>query len=164
MNKGISRSFRPTIASTLFLCALAVLFAGLGTWQTRRAAEKTALEGQFQQAPRLPLAAAIERDERFARVKASGHYDTSRHILLDNRLWQGRGGVHVFTPFTTNDGRVILVDQDGVSIVDVLEFDEQEENVAYGRYRLAGDTEDVLARMDPTPRRLNTAPIPDIRA
>jgi surfeit locus 1 family protein len=111
MNNRAPRSFRPTIAGTLFLSLLAVLFASLGTWQTRRAAEKTALEAQFRDAARLPLATAIERDERFARVEAAGHYDTARHILLDNQLWQGRGGVHVFTPFTTRGGEVVLVNR-----------------------------------------------------
>ena len=111
MNTGPTRSFRPTIAATLFLCVLSVLFASLGTWQTRRAAEKTALEAQYREANQLPLTTAIEHDERFARVKASGYYDTARHILLDNQLWQGRSGVHVFTPFTTGGDVVILVNR-----------------------------------------------------
>jgi surfeit locus 1 family protein len=111
MNTRASRSFRPGFAVTLALCLLATLFASLGAWQTRRAAEKSVLEAQYRDAARMPLSAAIERDERFARVEASGHYDTARHILLDNQLWQGRGGVHVFTPFTTNGGEVVLVNR-----------------------------------------------------
>jgi surfeit locus 1 family protein len=99
------------VAGSLGLALLAALFASLGIWQTHRAAEKTTLEAQHRDAPRLPLAAAIERDERFARVTASGRYDTARHILLDNQLWQGRGGVHVFTPFATTGGQVILVNR-----------------------------------------------------
>ena len=111
MNIRSRRPFRPSVAGTLLLCLMGVLFASLGTWQTRRAAEKTALETQFRDADRLPLATAIERDERFARIEASGHFDTTRHILLDNQLLNGRGGVHVFTPFTTHGGEVVLVNR-----------------------------------------------------
>lgn len=111
MNNRVSRSFRPSLAATLSLFLLAAVFTTLGTWQSRRAAEKTALETQHQDAARMPLAAALDTGQRFARVEAYGRYDATRHILLDNQVWQGRNGVHVFTPFTTSDGLVILVNR-----------------------------------------------------
>lgn len=111
MNSGPSRSFRPSAAPTLALCLLAVLFASLGAWQARRAADKSALESQHRDAAHLPLAAALESDRRFAVVESYGRYDPTRHVLLDNQVWRGRGGVHVFTPFTTNGGTSVLVNR-----------------------------------------------------
>jgi len=93
------------------LLLLAILFASLGAWQTRRAAEKTALEAEHEQAPRLALDTALANDQRFARIEVNGRYGPQQHILLDNQLWQGRNGVHVFTPFTTGDGISILVNR-----------------------------------------------------
>jgi surfeit locus 1 family protein len=93
------------------MALLVILFASLGTWQTRRAAEKTTLEAEHEQAPRLALDTALARDRRFARIGVSGHYDPQRHILLDNQLRQGRTGVHVFTPFLASGGVSILVNR-----------------------------------------------------
>jgi len=93
------------------MALLAVLFASLGTWQTRRATEKTALEMAFEQAPRASLETALDKDQRYARVNASGHFDPQRHVLLDNQVWRGRIGVHVFTPFVSDSGISILVNR-----------------------------------------------------
>lgn len=111
MTPRVSRTFRPSIPVTLILALLAALFASLGSWQTHRAAEKATLETEHQQAPSLALDTALAAERRFARVETSGHYDPQRHILLDNQLWQGRGGVHVFTPFVTSSGTAILVNR-----------------------------------------------------
>lgn len=111
MTSRVSRSFRPPVAATVALALLALLFAGLGTWQTRRAAEKAALETEHEKAPTMALEAALANDHRFARVEVGGRYDPQRHVLLDNQSWLGRNGVHVFTPFSTNGGITILVNR-----------------------------------------------------
>jgi surfeit locus 1 family protein len=111
MTFKVSRSFRPPIAVTLALLLLASLFASLGTWQTRRAGEKLEIEQQHQAAAIVSLETALAKDQRFAQIDAAGHYDPLRHILLDNQIWQGRAGVHVFTPFYTLDGTAILVNR-----------------------------------------------------
>jgi len=107
----VFKSFRPSRAATLVLFLLACLFATLGTWQQKRALEKLALEQQHQIARPLSLETAIARDSRFSTIDANGHYDTDRHILLDNQIWQGRAGVYVFTPFYTSEGTAILVNR-----------------------------------------------------
>jgi surfeit locus 1 family protein len=104
-------SFRPSIALTVILVILAALFGRLGLWQLDRKAEKERLFERFEQAPSLSLEQALERDDRFARVEAYGRFDAQRHFLLDNRIWQGRAGVHVLTPFTLADGTVVLVNR-----------------------------------------------------
>ena len=93
------------------LFILASLFASLGMWQTKRAAEKEQTEIQHRTASTVSFKTALARDERFARIDVSGHYDPFRHILLDNQIWKGRAGVHVFTPFYTTDGTAILVNR-----------------------------------------------------
>src|SRR5210317_1489825 len=101
----VFKSFRPSNAATLVLLVLACLFATLGTWQSKRAEEKESIERQHRTAPPLSLATAIERGSRFSSIDIIGHYDTRRHILLDNQIWRGRAGVYVFTPFYTTGGR-----------------------------------------------------------
>lgn len=111
MTFKVSRSFRPSIPGTVALSLLAILFAFLGTWQTKRAAEKSATEQQHQAATTVTLETALAGDLRFARIDIGGRYDPDRHILLDNKIWKGRAGVHVFTPFYTDNGIAILVNR-----------------------------------------------------
>ena len=111
MSSKVSGVFRPSIIATVILFLLAVLFTNLGMWQTKRGAEKSATEHQFATAKPLLLETAIGQESRFAHIDVGGHYDSKRHILLDNQVWQGRAGVHVFTPFSTNEGTVILVNR-----------------------------------------------------
>lgn len=103
--------FRPSIKLTLILVLLAALFLRLGLWQWDRKAEKEALFERFRNAPEMSVEQALAAAESFARVEAFGRYDTERHLLLDNRIWKGRAGVHVLTPFTLSDGRTLLVNR-----------------------------------------------------
>ena len=80
-------------------------------WQTKRASEKFATEQLHLVAKSVSFESALQQGLRFARVDIDGHYDPLRHILLDNQIWKGRAGVHVFTPFYTNNGAAILVNR-----------------------------------------------------
>ena len=93
------------------MLALTGLFVSMGLWQTNRAAEKSEIEQQHSSASIVSFQRALTGGHRFARIDVSGHYDPERHILLDNQIWNGRGGVHVFTPFHTLDGTTILVNR-----------------------------------------------------
>lgn len=103
--------FRPSIKLTLALFILALVFLRLGIWQTDRKAEKQMLFEQFENAPLLSLEEALQQREQFARVEARGRYDPDRHILLDNKIFNGRAGVHVLTPFSLENGTQILVNR-----------------------------------------------------
>ena len=107
----VIKSFRPSVGGTLVLFLLAILFANLGMWQSKRGAEKIEIEQQFESAGVLQLEEAMASRSRFSRIDVAGHYDIERHILLDNQVWQGRAGVHVFTPFYTLDGTTIMVNR-----------------------------------------------------
>ena len=86
MTFKVSRSFRPSIPGTVALLLLAALFATLGTWQTKRAAEKSETEQQHQAATAVALETALAGGQRFARIDIDGRYDPERHILLDNQI------------------------------------------------------------------------------
>lgn len=111
MSNKVARLFKPSLTATSVLFLLAALFASLGMWQTNRAQAKAVIEQQFASAKPLLLETAINHNSRFANIDVSGHYDQQRHILLDNQVWHGRAGVHVFTPFYTHNGIVILVNR-----------------------------------------------------
>ena len=104
-------SFKPSIKLTLMMFALAFVFIRLGLWQTDRREEKILLFERFDNAPVMTLENALRDQEQFARVTASGRYDPERHILLDNRIYNGRAGVHVLTPFRLESGKHILVNR-----------------------------------------------------
>lgn len=86
------------------MLALVVLGIVLGNWQTRRAAEKTALQArldQRRQAPPLTLGAeapdpaAVE----YRRVIVTGEFVPNWPVFLDNRPLEGRSGFVLLMPF-----------------------------------------------------------------
>jgi surfeit locus 1 family protein len=103
--------FRPSLKLSLTLITLAAVFLRLGLWQLDRKAEKTALFERFANAPAMGLEQALNEQQEFARVEAFGRYDPTRHVLLDNKIWNGRAGVHALTPFSLADGRWLLVNR-----------------------------------------------------
>lgn len=111
MSSKVSRFFNPSLIATVVLFLLATLFTNLGLWQAQRGQVKAATEQQFASAKPLLLENAIAQKSRFAHIDVNGHYDHQRHFLLDNQVWQGRAGVHVFTPFYTLEGTVIMVNR-----------------------------------------------------
>jgi len=103
--------FRTSLKLAAPLFILALVFGGLGLWQLERKAEKENLFQRFEEAPELTLEQAMAQQEIFAQVEASGRYDPERHILLDNKILDGRAGVYVLTPFTLPDNSVLLVNR-----------------------------------------------------
>jgi cytochrome oxidase assembly protein ShyY1 len=76
-----------------------------------RMAEKQELMDQFNNAPELGLAEAIAQKRSFAHVQVSGGYQVDWHLLLDNKLQNGRAGVHVLTLFRPDHSQPILVNR-----------------------------------------------------
>jgi surfeit locus 1 family protein len=103
--------FRPSRLSSGILGCLALAFFWLGNWQLDRAAQKAGLQQSFNEAPAFASLPADAAAVRYARVDVTGRFDPQRHVLVDNRVFFGRAGVHVLTPFRLNDGRTVLVNR-----------------------------------------------------
>ncbi|HXW10803.1 MAG TPA: SURF1 family protein, partial [Steroidobacteraceae bacterium] len=94
----------------------------LGWWQIGRGREKQALIESFARGTQssVELAGDVTVDElpRFQHVRAIGHYEPSRQLLVDNMPSQaGRPGYRVLTPFVRDGAaRLLLVDRGWVPL------------------------------------------------
>ncbi len=113
-----SRIFAPRPLMTLLTLALLVLLIGLGRWQLRRADEKRALYDSFAagQDDTRPIDVSTAALPRYQHVEATGHYDDSRQVLIDNMVESGQAGYFVITPFELQGGGWILVNRGWVPI------------------------------------------------
>jgi surfeit locus 1 family protein len=94
-----TRAFRPSLASSLALSALMVAFAALGTWQIGRANDKQGLQDRFADRSAPPADGLPESPLALTRAQIEGEYDNRHAFLVDNRVFEGRAGVHVLSPF-----------------------------------------------------------------
>jgi cytochrome oxidase assembly protein ShyY1 len=98
--------------ATLILVLLGI---ALGNWQTRRAAEKTALQARLDQgmaAPPLVLDGGAIDPARLAfhRVIVTGEFVPNWPMFLDNRPQEGRSGFILLMPFKiAGSGKYVLV-------------------------------------------------------
>jgi surfeit locus 1 family protein len=108
------RRFAPSLIGTLLAVVGIASVGHLGFWQLSRAAEKRAILEQISAgaAQIRPLTAADADLPRYQTVKATGRYDTSHQILLDNMPSpRGMPGYRVLTPFALSGGGWLLVDR-----------------------------------------------------
>lgn len=103
--------FQPRAGLTLLLITLAVLFSWLGYWQYERMHEKKSVIDNFNNAPVLDLDEASSDETAYVRVKVSGRYQPGFQLLLDNKMFQGRPGVHVFTLFIPENSEPLLINR-----------------------------------------------------
>jgi len=109
--------FRPGVLMTAATIAFCALTVSLGLWQTRRAAEKEALQARLErlgaERPRaLPARLIAPDDYALRHVVARGEYADRFTILLDNRVHRGRAGFHVLSPLRIAGGNVhVLVNR-----------------------------------------------------
>lgn len=109
------RAFNPGWKLSLFTLLLLPLLVSLGFWQLAREQEKLALQGAWEARAAMPPvkleALAEEEDLQYRRVTLTGRFDNVHAFLLDNRVHQGRPGFEVISPFTTVEGRQVLVNR-----------------------------------------------------
>ena len=110
--------FKPPVLVIMAAVFFTAVFISLGKWQLRQAERKTdiiALHEANQLKPALPLRealadAGIRQNNR--RVFLRGTPIPDRQFLLDNKVFMGRVGFDVLTPFVVeNDSVVVLVDR-----------------------------------------------------
>ena len=89
----------------------AAIGASLGQWQTRRAAEKLAIEANLKarevESPVvLDTGIRTAEDVEFRRVKVRGEFVTAWTVYLDNRPYKGSAGFYVMTPMKIVDSNL----------------------------------------------------------
>lgn len=104
-NKGIRLGqlrFRPRLIPAIATLILLPILIRLGFWQLQRAQEKTLVLETYEQrrqSPEVNINGLKEvADMQHYPVKATGVYDVKQHLLLDNRVHNGRVGYQVITP------------------------------------------------------------------
>jgi len=107
------RRFQPGNRMVLLVVLVLPILLWLGNWQLDRAEEKRRYEITYlERQGMLPIVPPADPAAiAFSRLKLSGHYDTSRQVLLDNQVSAGRVGYWVITRFQTQDGRSWLVNR-----------------------------------------------------
>jgi surfeit locus 1 family protein len=110
-----NRTFAPTWFAVAITIAAIVVCVRLALWQLGRAAEKEEVQERYaagqQQVVELTAANAATLTQ-YQRVRARGHYDSARQILLDSMpSAMGQPGYRVVTPFELEQGGWILVDR-----------------------------------------------------
>lgn len=99
-----NKTFKPKLIPTIVFLLLLPVLLRLGFWQLERAEEKRAVIELFNQQSELgPLFIndKVELDATFnyRTAKVEGKYNLSKQIFIDNKIYQGKTGVHVVTPF-----------------------------------------------------------------
>lgn len=98
---------------------LAVAAYFLGQWQWHRYEAKAAradrINSHYEASPQ-PLtkvlgAAPMPLSLEWTRVTATGRYAADQTVLVRNRPHEGTYGYEVLVPFTTDDGRTVVVDR-----------------------------------------------------
>jgi surfeit locus 1 family protein len=108
--------FRPNVVPSIVAGALLMLLLSLGTWQLNRAEQKQALltardSGKAASALDLNLNATPQGADRYRPATVKGRYRADQQWLLDNRVFKGRAGYHVYTLLETanpNQGTLLV--------------------------------------------------------
>ncbi|MDP9089566.1 MAG: SURF1 family protein [Pseudomonadota bacterium] len=113
-----SRTFAPRIFTTLLTIGLIAFLVSLGRWQLHRADEKRALFDSFAAGSDTskPIDLRTAKLLRYQHVEASGHYDETRQVLIDNMVNAERAGYYVITPFALQGGGWVLVNRGWVPL------------------------------------------------
>mgnify|MGYP000456664053 FL=1 len=96
---------------TSFSIFFVFVFVFLGIWQIERAAHKEGLLQAFNSEQESPPIRLTSQSPDWSRVFVDGIFDSSRQILIDNQIHNGKVGYKIFTPFRFDDNKIVLVDR-----------------------------------------------------
>jgi len=96
---------------TSFSIFFVFVFLFLGIWQIERAANKEGLLQDFNSEQESPPTRLTSQSPNWSRVFVDGVFDSSRQILIDNQIHNGKVGYKIFTPFRFDDNKIVLVDR-----------------------------------------------------
>lgn len=113
-----NRSFEPRLFTTLLAIGLIAMLVSLGRWQLHRAADKRALFDSFAAGSGAARAIDLRSPKvaRYAYVEATGSYDATRQVLIDNMVEGTSAGYFVITPFALQGGGWVLVNRGWVPL------------------------------------------------
>ena len=86
-------------ALTIFSAFFILVFVSLGFWQIERAADKSNLIKNFEIQQSSQPQYISENSAKWSRVFIEGVYDSSKQVLIDNQILNGRVGYKIYTPF-----------------------------------------------------------------
>ena len=110
-------TFKPAPLPTLATVIMVILTALMGTWQLNRAAEKAALQQEYDlraTAPPMVLPASIldATQVAFRKFEAYGRFEEKWQIYLDNKIHNGVAGFHIIAPLRVHNSDVrVLVNR-----------------------------------------------------
>lgn len=109
-----NKTFKPALIPTIVTLLILPILLRLGFWQLDRAEEKRDLIALFKQQDEsgpLFINKKIKFDEKLNYRKAivEGSYNLEKQIFLDNKIHQGKTGVHVLTPFKLNNSEYSIL-------------------------------------------------------
>lgn len=118
-----NKIFKPGLFPTIVTLLILPVLLNLGFWQLDRAEEKRELIELFKkQNDSGPLSITettkINVNLNYRNSEIEGAYDLSKMIFIDNKIYQGKTGVYVLTPFKLKDSEVsILVNRGWVPML-----------------------------------------------
>ncbi|HVE04227.1 MAG TPA: SURF1 family protein [Rhizomicrobium sp.] len=109
-------AFRPLLVPSLVSAVLFAALMALGVWQVERLSWKRDLiatvSSRIAAAPvTLNQALALGADAQYRRVRLAGRFDNAKEAYVFGTGVEGAPVFHVIVPFTSDDGRVVLVDR-----------------------------------------------------
>lgn len=108
-------TFKPALLPTLATVIMVIVTAFMGTWQLNRAAEKAALQNEYDlraTAPPMVLPGTIMSPTQAAyrKFEAYGKFEEKWQIYLDNKIHNGVAGFYIIAPLRIrhSDIRVLV--------------------------------------------------------
>ena len=115
MSSPRSLKFRFDWRATALVLLFLPIVISLGFWQLDRAEQKRQLQALFDQ---RQINGAVDillldqdADLRYQPVRLLGQFRNQKTLYLDNRIYQGRFGYEIITPFELADNRLVLVNR-----------------------------------------------------
>ncbi|MEE8057424.1 MAG: SURF1 family protein [Pseudomonadales bacterium] len=141
--KNNSLQLTPDWRATVLALLLMPVLLSLGFWQLDRAAEKRQLQLLFQQRQAngpvdIEELFAVE-DLQYQPVRLRGEFINEKKLFLDNRIYRGRFGYEIMTPFKLAHTQMLVMVNRGWLAGDISRRSLPEINTITGTVELNGE-------------------------
>jgi len=109
-----NKTFKPGLIPTIVTLLILPVLLRLGFWQLDRKKEKRGLIELFKQQNEsgpLFIKDTIKLDKKlnYRTAQVAGKYNSGKQIFIDNKIYQGKTGVYVMTPFKLKDSEYSIL-------------------------------------------------------